>query len=153
MITRRLSFETAASLLPLIQEFMSESQWGWTYNEKRALQTIFNYTNSEETIIIVSIADEGQISGFAMLAYDVDFQDEKVGYISKFYISKKFRGTQAARSLRDACKAWFDYEGCIHSFVTKTAAIDSKQDAAFLNLMSKGGWAPCGETLVRPRNE
>lgn len=148
MIIKFLDSHEAERLLPLIEGFMAESQWNWTYNKERSLQTIFNYTNSSETCIIVVTDEDGFFAGFAMLAYDVDFSDEKIGYISKFYISPKFRKTLAGRTLAISCAYWFDSIGCIDSFATKTASING-QDNAFMNLLGKYGWSPCGETLVR----
>lgn len=148
MIIQFLSPERSHDLLPLIKQFMEESHWGWKYNEKRSVQTILNYTTCSETCIIVVTDENGSFAGFAMLAYDVDFSEEKVGYISKFYISPQFRKTLAGRTLAVACSCWFDSIGCVDSFATKTANIKG-QDNMFMNLLGKYGWKPCGETLVR----
>lgn len=149
MMTRPLKPDQAATVLPLIKEFMDESEWGWTYNETNCLQTILNYTTNPETVIIVVKTGDHALCGFAMLAFENDFSDERVGYVSKFYISKKFRKTTAARLLNESCCAWFDYHGCVHSFATSTANIGETK--AFNNLMAKQGYKECGQTLVRSR--
>ena len=150
MITRSLPPEDSLQLLPLIEEFMAESAWGWTFNAKNALETTLNYTTNPETVIIIVKTGDHELCGFAMLAFETDFSDERVGYVSKFYISQKFRKTKAGRMLADSCAAWFDYNKCVDSFATRTANIET-QDNAFQNLMGKYGFKPCGDTLVRHR--
>lgn len=149
MITRSLRPEQAQDLLPLINEFMAESQWAWTYNPRNSLGTILNYTTNPETDIIIVKTGDHVLCGFAMLAWEKDFSDERIGYVSKFYISEKFRKTKAGRMLAQACCAWFDYNNCKASFATSTANIGEHN--AFNNLMAKYGFKPCGDTLARSK--
>jgi hypothetical protein len=129
----------------MVEEFIKESGWGWTYNEEKTQTSLFNYMGNEETIVLLSP------NGFAILAFDEDFHDERIGYIQKFYISKSGRKTQEGRELTAASCGWFDFHKCIKSFATDTAFI--QQGKAFVNLMSKFGFKECGQTLVRGKNE
>lgn len=133
-------------LLGLVREFISESQWGWKYSEEHAIETLYAYITNEDTDVLYV---DGYM-GFALVTYDNDFCVEKIGYISKFYISKVSRGTEAGRKLTEACVAWFDYHGVAESFVTDTANIKEK---TFKNLMAKFGYRACGDTLSRGNNE
>lgn len=144
-----LRVTNADLVLPLIKEFVEESSWGWTYNENNSRQSIQLYIENPETDVFLALHDEP--AGFAIVAYDEEFHDERIGYISKFYISKRYRKTRAGRELARATALWFDFHNCRKSFATDTANVG--EGKAFINLMGKYGFHPCGETLVRGKNE
>jgi L-amino acid N-acyltransferase YncA len=136
-------------ILPLMQDFAEESAWGFTYNAQNAVVLLYNYMTSPETSVLI-VRRNSEVVGWAMLAYDNEFHNERVGYLSKFYIAKAARGTTAARMLAHAATHWFDSMNCHESFATATAQIESEGNA-FSNLLSKFGYRESGATLSRRR--
>ena len=147
MISRRAKVSDIQSLLPLVQEFVAESAWGWEYDAEQAKNTLHAYTTNDETVVVF-IEENGAPVAFAMLAFDNEFHKERIGYVSKFFVSKAGRKTGAARMLVDCANTWFDLMGCVNVFATATANIKT-EGKSFNNLMAKFGYKDCGETLVR----
>lgn len=85
-----------------------------------------------------------------MVAWDYEFSEERIGYVSKFYIDRKFRGTKTARLLTRTISEWMDLMGCVATFATATANIETDK-GLFENLFSKFGFKSCGKTIVREK--
>lgn len=139
---RIAGYEDLKDLLYMAKEFTEESGWGWKFNAENAVQSFIGYIQTDEADVLIG---DGS---WAIVCFDNDFHADKVGYIVKFYVSKRKRGTGEGRKLVEACNAWFDKIGCKDSFVTATGNIES-QGKAFQNLMKKNGYKDCGEAMVR----
>ncbi len=136
-----------AATLPLIQEYILESAFKLTYNEANSILSLANCITSPTTALIL-VLDENIVIGAAILAIEADFCFEKQGYLSKFYISKIFRGTNAARVLLSACNSWLVANQCKYSFASGTALIAS-EGKMFDNLLKKYGYEDIGSVLVK----
>ena len=145
MIVRQAIFSDILPLLKIVKAFIDESNWGWKFNEENSLKILYNYMNSDESCVLVPV--DRNIVGFATIAFDDEFHDERLGYISKFYVTKEARGTGAGRALIAACDAWFKANKCDSAFATSTANIG--EGALFKNLLFKNGYAVAGESLTR----
>lgn len=141
---------TVNELAPLVEmgkKFCEESKWGWTYSEDNALNTFYNAIMHPECDVIYIKNDDDVMIGAAMVAYETDFQVERVGDILEFYMLSSARGTGASRELLEAVCDWFDEKGCVNVFVKSTANIGQAQ--AFNNLFAKYGFKVFSQVLVR----
>lgn len=134
-------------ILPLIIDFISESGWKLKYNGKNSREFLERYIDSDECDVL--FIEDGAPIGFAIVAFDNEFHDERFGYVTKFFIAKEARGTVSGRMLAECMCRWFDHHGCTDTFATSTAMIG--EDRLFINLMGKYGFRECGATLVRSR--
>lgn len=147
MIARKSTINDLPSLVELGKEFMSETNWGWTYSEENALKSYYTHIVHPDCDIIQVNDAEGNLLGAAMVSIENDFQVENVGDIVEFYISPKARGTGASRELMKAICEWFDEMKCVNVFVKATANIGN--DKAFINLFGKYGFKVFSQVLVR----
>lgn len=147
MIVRKSGINDLPALLELGREFISETQWGWTYSEENALKSFYTHIVHPDCDIIQVTSDEGELLGAGMVSIENDFQVENVGDIVEFYMSPKARGTGASRELLKGMCDWFDENECVKVFVKATANIGN--DAAFINLFKKYGFQVSSVVLVR----
>jgi GNAT superfamily N-acetyltransferase len=129
------------------KEFISESAYGWTYSEEIATHTFRVRLAHPDAAILV--AWEGEICGASIVLHDRDYCLERIGYVEKFYVRPKYRGTPCGRMLVEASLKWFEDSLCWAAFVTATANIGAAQDKQFANLFKKYGFVDCGPTLMR----
>lgn len=128
------------TLLKLAQRHISESDWNYTYNENKAIASFVKYIESKESDVLL-LGDKG----LAIIAYDDEFHDERLGYIMKFFIDPTVKG--AGRQLMDACDAWLEIHGTQEDVATDS--FGPKGNKLFKNLMAKYDFFPSGEVLTR----
>ena len=133
-------------MLLCAKEFVQESDHLITYSEYNSTMYFISLLNDTSTDVIL-IRDGNEVAGIALVGYEADFHKERFGYVIKFYIRKRFRGTTAGRLLADSMGTWFDINDCIKSFATSTAGI--QEDKLFINLLGKYGFLPEGTVLTR----
>lgn len=134
-------------LLALAKQFLTESNWGWTFNEDNAIKSFYTNIVLPECDVLQIKDDKGEVLGCVMVSIENDFQDENVGDIQEFYIKPEARGTGAGRELLKAACDWFDDNKCVNVFVKATANIG--KDAAFVNLFKKYNFEVFSVVLVR----
>ncbi len=149
MVIRPANIYDIANLCTLAQQFVIENKWDYTFSKENAERSFYNYMFSGETDVFVCDLD-GVLVGFALVAIDVDFHNEKMGYVSKFYVCKEHRGKSIGRKLIEYCCEWFDKHGCVTSHATETGNIG--ENKLFSNLLKKYRYKFCGESLVRELN-
>ncbi len=148
MAVKIASYYDIPVLLQLVEEFIKESGWGWTYDKGKSIAMLESYIDSDECAVLLIESDIP--AGFAMVAYGDEFHVERLGYLSKFYVSPHARQSGAGRMLAEACSQWFDCHECKVSFLTSTANIN--QDKLFENLFKKKGFSVCGNVMSREQN-
>lgn len=129
-------------LLELAKEHIAESDWDYHYNEQKARASFYKYIMCNETDVLLY-----EDKGHAIVAWDDEFHDERLGYILKFYISHSARGKGASRELMKACNEWFDHYGCEETIVTDDFGKNGSK--IFKNLAAKYNYHPNGEVLIR----
>lgn len=144
------SNEDVLSVIYLAEQFHAELQWPYTFSIERSAQRIQGYRHNPDTDLLVAEID-GRIVAGAEVAFDYEYSIERVGYLSKFYVSPEGRRTTVGVRLIRACNEWFDDKGCVNSFATATANIP-ELGKAFDNLLVRNGWEVCANTLVRSRD-
>lgn len=144
---RKATEHDLIALCTLAEDFVRETKWGYTFSLDSAKNSFLNYIYCDETDVLVVVNETGIIFGLALVALDHEFHNERIGYVSKFYIAPEGRGMSAGRVLASACCDWFDNHDCITSHATQTGNIG--QDKAFENLLSKFGFTSFGNSLVR----
>lgn len=143
------TIEDVPEMVEVARRFLTESSWGWTFNEYYAARSFVNFINHPECEVL-NVKKDGKILATAMIATENDFQDETVGDVSEFYVMPESRGTGAGRKLLEAACEWFDSRNCVHVFVKSTGNIG--QSAAFENLFKKYGFEVFSHVLVRSKN-
>lgn len=94
--------------------------------------------------------DSGACRGYAIINCSDDFTQELIGDMYQFYVRPDARGSEVARSLRDAVCKQFDEWGCAISYVCADTGIDDGRSVSmFRNLWAKAGFKPSGLTMSR----
>ena len=137
-----------SDVLISIEEFINESNLPITYSKYNSIKYLANLLGDMGTKILVVSTALGP-AGFAIIGYDNEFHEERFGYVSKFYIRKQHRGTEAGRLLTESMCKWFDENECVTSFATATAGI--QEDQLFINLLRKYNFLQGGTVLTRNR--
>lgn len=135
-------------LLDIAREFIAEAQYGWTYSKEISEYTYRSRMASDETDVLVGV-ENGELVSCAVVAHDREFVEQRLGYVIKFYVRAKYRGTIAGRALALACHEWFREHLVWAAFVTATANIGAAQDRQFANLFKKFGFVECGPTMMK----
>jgi len=135
-----------SDILSVAEEFITESHYPITYNQTNVLGHLQDVLlNPNADILLHYEGDE--LAGGAIVARGKEFHTEYFGYMTKFFISKKFRGTGASRKLMQEVIDWFDTHECVVSFCSGTANLGLNK--SFDNLVRKYGYEDCGQTLMR----
>lgn len=140
---------TIRDLLVVAEEFALESNQPVNYSEYNSTRYFTGILNDPSTDII-SVTVDDDLAGVALVGYEADFHVERFGYLIKFYVCPKYRGTKVGRLLTNEVSEWFDSNDCVKSFATATAGIQA--DQAFINLLGKYGFLPEGTVLIRNRH-
>ena len=146
MIVRPAVEADVHQLCEIARTFIEESDHGWIYSREVSQDTWRRYIEHDEMVVLMADQD-GVLAGGAVVAHDRDFTLNRIGYLVKFYVLPAFRKTRAAVLIAKACAEWFDAHKCWASFATATAGIGA--DEAFVKLMQRQGYEPCGPTLMR----
>lgn len=147
MIIEKYDKKVINRILKIYEEFISETQFSVTPNREKAWERFFLTINDNDGDLIVVMSEDGEIMGGACVYAIADWQNEIFGYVEKFFVSGKYRGTNAGRMLADEMSKWFDEKGAVFSFATSTANIGA--GGQFKNLMAKYGYMDIGPTLAR----
>jgi len=137
-------------VMDLAAEFARESNYGVTFNPQKVYDRLHQAFFNPEGDIILALDDDGKVVGGAVVYACADWQDEKFGYLEKFYLHPKTRGSGIGRMLAKKCAEWFDANDCLFSFATSTANIGTS--GHFTNMMAKFGYQSIGPTLTRKIN-
>ncbi|MDJ0896914.1 MAG: hypothetical protein QNJ92_17350 [Alphaproteobacteria bacterium] len=138
--------ETMWQLCEIARTFIEESDYGWIYSPEVSDDTWRKYVAHPDMAVLLAERND-VIAGGVVVAHDRDFTLNRVGYVVKFYILPAYRRTRAPLLVAKAMTDWFDAQQCWASFATATAAIGA--DEAFVKLLTRYGYAPCGPTLMR----
>jgi GNAT superfamily N-acetyltransferase len=105
------------------------------------------------TVSVLVAVEDGIVAGYAILTVMRDFTDEPIGDMYQFYVRPEYRGSGAARGLRDAVVKRFDEWGCPLSHVSADAGIDEDGTATLLfrNLWAKVGYDVTGVVMTRKK--
>ena len=137
------------AMLAIAETFIDESDLRHAFDRDAAHRALWRYMHSAGTDVLVVEAG-GAPAGGAIVAVDLDFTARPMGYLVKFYVLPRHRGTTAGRRLIAACIDWFDARACVDCWATATAGVG--QDPAFVALLGKVGFEPVGPTLRRAAN-
>lgn len=137
-------------ILVIAEEYIAESQHPYSYSREASLDYIFHLINDINSAIFLIYNDKEELEGGAIAHSTIEFQEQYTGMISKFYIRKPYRGTNAGRKLMKEVTDWFDVNDCILSFSSPAANIGA--DQLYINLLRKFGFTNQGRALVRPLN-
>ena len=134
-------------LCVLAREFIEESQYGWTYYDLAA-RTRFEWLIKDEACDVIVVDGENELAGLAIVSCERDFMQELLGYISKFYVKPKYRGTGVGRLLVDEVSKWLHTKGCQSAFFTAAGNISVEKDKMMANLFKKFGYKEQGVCLA-----
>lgn len=138
-----------ADLYPLVEiarEGTEESSYSVEFNETNTTEFFWLYIYQNEVDIAVAIIDN-KVVGFVMMATSLEFHDKPFGYISKLWVAKEGRRSNAGRKLISSAIAWGKEKGCSHLFITATAELDKTEQKMFENLMKKSGFLDGGPVM------
>jgi len=144
---KKASLENIAEIIVVFKEFIEESSWDLSFDEKSSINTLFSFITSDDCEVFYSACKKGRVTGVATVVYDQDFCKERTGYLTKFYIRESGRKTKASRELIKTCVNWWELNDCKYSYATATASIKG-QSNLFENLLSKFNFNKCGDTMV-----
>jgi GNAT superfamily N-acetyltransferase len=142
--------EIIYGIMDLAAEFIRESEYGVSFNPQKVYDRLHQAFFDPDGDIIVAIDTDGNVVGGAVVYAYADWQDEKFGYLEKFYLHPRTRGSGIGRMIAKKCAVWFDDHDCLYSFATSTANIGST--GHFCNMMAKFGYKSVGPTLSRKKN-
>lgn len=147
MIFKLAEIKDIERILPLVKNYISESDWDVDFNLDNSIEMLSRYIfDCESDVVFVEV--DSVVSAFALIAHDYEFHSHKIGYIPIFYVDKDSRGTKVARFMIDNCNAWFDDADCKHVFASSSANIPS-EGKQFENLLGKYGYKQSGAVLAR----
>ena len=138
--------EDLPAMLDIAARFTAESALPYAFSRDAANRTFWHYVHADESEVLLVETVES-LAGGAIVAADRDFTEQPFGYLIKFYVLPYHRRTRAARTLIRACVDWFDGRDCADAWATATAGIG--EDAAFVALLRKAGFAAVGPMLRR----
>lgn len=152
MKTRKMRIRDLKTLDFLHQSYFEESNFADVakFNGKKYRKVIFSshvFDKNFHGIVVENYY--GTVVGYAYLQFESAFTDALIGDVYQFYIHPTYRGTVAARSLRDACVAEFDRRGCVFSYTGCASGLGDQNAKAYLNLWAKAGYEHLGPELVR----
>ncbi len=133
-------------LVDISESINSESSHAFTFNRENARTHIWQFLASPDWDIIVAEVD-GEIVGGVMLSENMEFHDEPLCYVCKFWVLPGARSTRVGAMLAEAMVGWAREHQCTDMFVTATAGLDAKNQRAFVWLMSRQGFKECGPVL------
>ena len=86
------------------------------FHDRKHPHPSFIDSDFDESIILVSVNEEGEIVGFihGSVSERNDHVLSKVGYIEGFFVTEEVRGTGVATSLFKQLEAEFKIQGCDH---------------------------------------
>lgn len=127
-----------------------ESNYGVTFSVRNTVNYVCNVVYSPEHKLI-SVYDKDVLCGVAVCARSNDLQEEYVGFVTKFYVLPRYRGTMTSRLLAAECTKWFMNNACIYSFVDSSAEIGNP--GLLPNVFGKFGWEKLTNKTARKRYE
>lgn len=137
-------------LINIGKMFVKETDYPITFNRQKVYDRLHNAFFSNDGDIIVVRDGWGNFGGGSIVYAVADYQDEKFGYIEKFFVNPEYRREGVGRMLAEKSARWFDEKGCVLSFTTSTANIGETRQ--YTNLMAKYQYTDIGPTLVREHN-
>jgi len=146
IIIREATAEDIPGLLLMIQTFIRESHWGYTYSEKASLEILDEYMGDALGAVYVAV-EHGEYLGFWTAFVCYEFVEQPCCYVGKFYVMPDGRGLGVGRLLMQKLVACADDYKCLHTFLTGTAKVH--QDKLFVNLCKKYDFEECGQAMVR----
>lgn len=147
--TRTATPDDMPAMLAIAKAFTEESALPHGFDRGAANAALWRYLHAAATDVLLVTTHEVPAGG-AIVAVDLDFTAQPLGYLVKFYVMPEHRGTTAGRRLIRACVDWFDARACVDCWATATAGIG--EDGPFIALLGKVGFAPVGPTLRRQRH-
>ena len=133
-------------LVDIAEGINGESAHAFTFNRENARMHIWQFLASSDWDIIVAEQD-GEIVGGVMLAESLEFHDDPLCYVCKFWVLPNARSTRVGVMLTEAMVDWAREHQCTDVFVTATAGLDAKNQRAFVWLMSRQGFKECGPVM------
>lgn len=99
----------------------------------------------------VAVTDDGEIAGYIHIYAQDDWTTCLMGDLYQFYVRAKYRGTEAARLLRDAADEQFADWGCVRAYLCADTGF---QDGGlglkkFANLWGKNGFETTGISMKK----
>lgn len=135
-----------SELVTIAARFVGEIRRGMTFNAGGAAATLAYYLDATHADVLIAEID-GMPCGSAIVCYDDDFHDERIGHLVKLYVLPERRNAGVGRALvRDAAD-WFDAKNCVVSYAAPMA--DIGEDGLFINACRKVGFEPRQPLLVR----
>jgi N-acetylglutamate synthase-like GNAT family acetyltransferase len=150
MITRYATIDDINEINKIGRMFCEESEWGWEYNEKNAMNSYAKAILHPE-MEIICVFDNEKVAGIAIVSTENDFTTKTIGDIIEFYVSPDYRRSYVSSDLLSAVCAWFDARNCVHVFVKSTGNVEG-QGKAFENLFKKFSFNVFSSVLVRGKN-
>ena len=129
--------------------YISESDWGLTYDEDNAEMTYKQYMADPDSEIISIRKDNIMVAG-AVVCVDRFAHKEPFGYLVKFYVLNPYRNGRISIALLNKCNDWFKEKGTVADFANAIGKIGNP-DVAY-RLLNKVGYNKKLRTLYRDNN-
>ena len=138
-------------ILTLIEQFVDESLYNVTFDADVSRFMLMEYINTPHWDLPLVVTDDAleMVLGGALLAKVYEFSGAPLGYISKMFIRAEGRRSTAGRVLVQYIDQWAKAGGCSHLFCTATAGLGPREQALFVNLTRKAGYADVGPVLCK----
>lgn len=136
-------------IIGIALEFIIETNYPVTFNPDIIYGRLHAaFFDPDSDIVIARLADD--IVGAAVVHAMADWQEEKFGYVEKFFVAPRGRRIGVGRAMTAEISKWFDQHDCLFSFATSTAGIGETR--LFSNMMAKFGYQSVGPTLARTQH-
>lgn len=148
----KAGYDEMSDIMEMSGRFFEESNYkGITsFDHDKLRSNLFMAWAGQDFVTLIVHHAFGTPVGYAHVRREDIFTKESIGELYQFYILPEYRGTGAARALRDAVAAQFADWGCALSYVECGAGLDSlKNDVLFFNLWGKIGYKFLGRALYR----
>lgn len=140
------------ALVDIHREFFHESLYRrFTWDEKRARESILHMMCDSDFETVIAITDEGQIAGFFTFAFERPWMVEEVALCVNFYVLPEFRRGKCSQMMLDFGTEICQNRGAGLSWMSSTAGFSDNgcNERAFRMLLKRNGFREVGTFLIR----
>jgi len=145
MIVREPNYDDVNTIFEMILPYAAESWQGRNaeVDYPTIVNSLFNVIG-DPTFIKLIVENEGEIVAFACGYTGISWWKEPDGCIDMFYVSKKARGTKAARELVAGMINRFKSAGVGYLYAGAESDVNDKNTRLYENLFKKFGFRDIG---------
>lgn len=152
---KKAAYNEMKAIIALSCKFHAESNFSQLtrFSPNKLEENLYlAWANKPCNFITLCVFRDEIMAGYAHVTRDDFATEESTGSIYQFYILPEYRGTGAARALRDAVEDQFNQWDCKLKYVECGCGFDNEQnDVLFSNLWSKIGYKFIGTLLFKGR--